>query len=196
MKNRTRLMRWVWAVILGIILVCISVVAAYNGILADGKDNIVMSMSITSPSFVQGSEIPVRHTCDGLNTSPSITWAGVPPGTKSLALIADDPDAPQMTWVHWVLYNIPATASGLPEDGSGKNLPAGTLQGTNDWHRTSYGGPCPPTGKHRYYFKLFALDCALPDLKNPTKAALEKAMHGHVLEQASLMGVYQRHAVR
>ena len=159
-----------------------------------------MGLSIMSPSFMQGSEIPARHTCDGLNTSPPIMWVGVPPGTKSLALIVDDPDAPdpaapQTTWVHWLLYNIPANTSELTESGAGKNLPAGTLQGVNDWHRTNYGGPCPPIGRHRYFFKLYALDSVLPDLKKPTKATLEKAMQGHVLAQSSLMGAYQRHAI-
>lgn len=159
-----------------------------------------MSMNIMSPSFVHGSEIPQRHTCDGMNSSPPLLWAGLPAATKSMALIVDDPDAPdpsapQMTWVHWLLYNIPATASGLTEGETEKNLPAGTLPGINDWHRTGYGGPCPPIGRHRYFFKLYALDCVLPNLKNPGKAALEKAMQGHVLEQSSLMGVYRRHAV-
>lgn len=159
-----------------------------------------MGLSIMSPSFMQGSEIPARHTCDGLNISPPIMWAGLPPGTKSLALIVDDPDAPdpaapQMTWVHWLLYNIPANTSELTESGAGENLPSGTLQGVNDWHRTSYAGPCPPIGRHRYFFKLYALDSVLPDLKKPTKASLENAMQGHVLAQSSLMGVYRRHAL-
>jgi len=158
-----------------------------------------MSMSIMSPSFMHGREIPARHTCDGLNTSPPILWLGVPSGSKSLALIVDDPDAPdpsapKMTWVHWLLYNIPVSATGLTEGVVANRLPAGTLQGINDWHSTGYGGPCPPIGRHRYFFKLYALDSVLTDLKKPTKAALEKAMQGHVLDQASLLGLYQRHA--
>lgn len=198
MKNRSLLVRWIWAAVLGILLIFISVVAAYNGVLTGGKDRLIMSMSIMSPAFMHGREIPERHTCDGLNTSPQIMWVGVPPGTKSLAMIVDDPDAPdpaapQMTWVHWVLYNIPANASGMAEGVTEKNLPAGTLQGVNDWHRTSYGGPCPPIGMHRYYFKLYALDRTLPDLKKPTKAVLEKAMQGHVLDQSSMVGMYRRH---
>ena len=161
-----------------------------------------MSMSITSPSFTQEREIPARYTCDGLNISPSITWVGVPSGAKSIALIVDDPDAPdpsapKMTWVHWLLYNIPASATGLLEGGAegraDKNLPSGTLQGVNDWHLSSYGGPCPPIGSHRYYFKLYALDRLLPDLRKPSKATLEKAMQGHLLEQSSLIGLYRRH---
>ena len=156
-----------------------------------------MSMSIMSPSFMHGHNIPPRHTCDDLNTSPPVQWSGVPAGTKSLALIVDDPDAPdpaapQMTWVHWLLYNIPVNATGLAEGIAEKNLPPGTLHGSNDWHHSNYGGPCPPVGTHRYFFKLYALDSVLPDLHKPTKAALEKAMQGHVLEISSLMGLYQR----
>lgn len=199
MKNRSLLLRWVWAAILGIVLICISVVAANTGMLSGDKEKIVMSMKILSPSFMHEREIPARHTCDGLNTSPPILWTDMPPGTKSLALIVDDPDAPdpsapKMTWVHWLLYNIPVSATGLTEGVAANQLPAVTLQGVNDWHSTGYGGPCPPIGRHRYFFKLYALDCVLPDLKKPTKAALEKAMQGHVLDQASLLGLYQRHA--
>ena len=123
--------------------------------------------------------------------------AGAPAGTKSLALIVDDPDAPdparpKMTWVHWVLYNLPADSRGLPEAVEPGGLPAGTLEGKNDWKRAGYGGPCPPIGRHRYFFKLFALDTVLPDLRTPTKAELEQAMQGHVLEKAELMGLYQK----
>jgi Raf kinase inhibitor-like YbhB/YbcL family protein len=157
-----------------------------------------MPLNIMSPSFTQNGAIPARHTCDGRDISPALAWTGVPAGTKSLALIADDPDAPdpdapKMTWVHWVLYNISPSASGLTEDISDNDLPDGTMQGVNDWHRTGYGGPCPPIGKHRYFFKLYALDTELPDLKHPAKAALEKAMRGHVIGQAELIGLYQRH---
>jgi Raf kinase inhibitor-like YbhB/YbcL family protein len=197
-KKISPFIRWIWAVILGVVLVFVSLVAAYTGILSGGKDHIVMSMSIMSPSFMHGRDIPDRHTCDGLNTSPPLMWVGIPPGTKSLALIVDDPDAPdpaapQTTWVHWVLYNIPANETGLAEGGTEKNIPAGTLHGVNDWHRSSYGGPCPPIGRHRYFFKLYALDKSLPDLKKPTRAILEKAMQNHVLDQSSMVGYYQRH---
>lgn len=156
-----------------------------------------MSMIISSPSFMHDRTIPARHTCDGPDISPPLAWSGVPAGAKSLALIVDDPDAPdpaapQRTWVHWVLYNITPDAGGLTEGVTAEDLPAGTLQGINDWRRTGYGGPCPPVGKHRYFFKLYALDTALPDLKKPAKAALEKAMQGHILAQAELIGLYQR----
>jgi Raf kinase inhibitor-like YbhB/YbcL family protein len=154
-------------------------------------------MHISSTAFSHKAEIPAKHTCQGANVSPALSWSDLPAGTKSLALIVDDPDAPdpaapRMTWVHWVLYNIPAQATGLSEGIAGKDLPPGTLEGVNDWKRTGYGGPCPPIGRHRYFHKLFALDAVLPDLEHPTKAALEKAMKGHVLGSAELMGSYQK----
>jgi Raf kinase inhibitor-like YbhB/YbcL family protein len=154
-------------------------------------------MQLTSPSFENQGEIPKKYTCDGEDVSPPLAWANVPEGTKSFALIVDDPDAPdpanpRMTWVHWVLYNIPATITSLPEAVKEKALPKGTLQGLNDWKKPGFGGPCPPLGKHRYFHKLYALDIVLPDLKQPTKAALEKAMEGHILFKAELVGLYQR----
>ncbi|OGS97210.1 MAG: phosphatidylethanolamine-binding protein [Gallionellales bacterium RBG_16_56_9] len=157
-----------------------------------------MTMTIQSPSFHNNGQIPVRHPCDGQNVSPALSWTSVPAGTKSLALIVDDPDAPdpaapRTTWVHWVLYNIPVTANGLPESIAAKDLPTGAMRGINDWRHTGYGGPCPPIGSHRYYHKLFALDVVLPDLKHPTKAVLEKAMQGHIIAQSSLIGLYRRH---
>jgi Raf kinase inhibitor-like YbhB/YbcL family protein len=156
-----------------------------------------MPLTLSSPGFATGSAIPPTYTCDGKDMSPVLTWAGAPAGTKSFALIVDDPDAPdpaapKMTWVHWVLYNLPATTDRLPEAVAPDQLPAGTKQGKNDWKQTGYGGPCPPIGRHRYFFKLYALDTILPDLKEPTKAALEQAMKGHVLDQVELMGTYQR----
>ncbi len=154
-------------------------------------------MKLTSSQFENQGEIPKKFTCDGEDISPPLAWSDVPAGTKSLALIVDDPDAPdpanpRMTWVHWVLYNIPATANALPEGVTSKDLPEGTLEGLNDWKKTGYGGPCPPIGKHRYFHKLYALDVVLPDLKKPTKAELEKAMKGHVIKQGELVGMYQR----
>jgi hypothetical protein len=154
-----------------------------------------MSMQITSTTFSHNGVIPKQYTCDGKDVSPPLSWSGVPANAKSLALIVDDPDAPdpkapKMTWVHWVLYNLPTTTTGLAE--AVKQLPAGTLEGTNDWGRTGYGGPCPPIGRHRYFHKLYALDSVLPDLKRPRKADLERAMKGHVLAEAVLIGTYQR----
>jgi Raf kinase inhibitor-like YbhB/YbcL family protein len=154
-------------------------------------------MTITSPVFVDQGEIPRIHTCDGGDSSPALAWAGMPPSCQSLALICDDPDAPdpaapRMTWVHWVLYNLPPSSTGLPESVAAAQLPQGTLEAVNDWKRTGYGGPCPPIGRHRYFFKLYALDVRLPDLNRPTKKQLEEAMQGHILEQATLMGTYQR----
>jgi Raf kinase inhibitor-like YbhB/YbcL family protein len=156
-----------------------------------------MTFTLTSPAFSHGGEIPSGHTCEGRDASPALTWSDFPAGTKSLALIVDDPDAPdpkapRMTWVHWVLYNLPASASSLPEAVSPAGLPAGTRQGQNDWQRTGYGGPCPPIGRHRYFHKLYALDVVLPDLGKPTKAQLEAAMKGHILAGAELVGTYQK----
>ena len=156
-----------------------------------------MPLSLRSPSFTHQGEIPSLYTCEGRDISPALTWSGQPAGTKSLALIVDDPDAPdpkapRMTWVHWVLYNLPPTADGLPEDVPARALPAGTREGLNDWKRSGYGGPCPPVGRHRYFCKLYALDTVLPDLGRPTKAALERAMQGHILAHAELVGTYAK----
>jgi len=153
--------------------------------------------SIVSSAFKAHGEIPARYTCDGADISPPLSWGGLPAGTKSLALILDDPDAPdpaapKMTWVHWVLYNIPPGATQLPEGVTADDLPMGTREGLNDWRRTGYGGPCPPTGRHRYFHQLYALDAVLPDLHQPTKAVLEKAMRGHILEWQELIGTYRR----
>jgi Raf kinase inhibitor-like YbhB/YbcL family protein len=155
------------------------------------------SFSLASPAFADGGEVPVAHTCEGEDRSYGLEWSGLPEGTRSLALIVDDPDAPdpaapRMTWVHWVLYDIPVSATGLAEAVSPDSLPAGTGQGLNDWKRTGYGGPCPPIGRHRYFNKLYALDVVLGDLGNPDKALLEQSMEGHVLGQAVLVGTYQK----
>ena len=156
-----------------------------------------MAFKITSPAFSHDGEIPSKFTCDGTDVSPALAWSGLPEETKSLALIVDDPDAPdpaapKMTWVHWVLYNIPPDATGLDEGVRTRDLPSGTNEGLNDWKRTGYGGPCPPIGRHRYFHKLYALDVILPDLGKTTKKDLEKAMEGHILEKAELTGTYQR----
>jgi Raf kinase inhibitor-like YbhB/YbcL family protein len=154
-------------------------------------------LQITSSAFEQGASIPRLYTCQGKDVSPPLSWSGVAADARSLALIVDDPDAPdpaapRMTWVHWVLYNMPPDTSGLSAGVAPTALPAGTLQGKNDWKRTGYGGPCPPVGRHRYFHKLYALDAMLPDLGHPTKDQLLKAMDGHVLAQAELVGTYQK----
>jgi hypothetical protein len=156
-----------------------------------------MPLSLTSPAFSSNGAIPKEFTCEGQDQAPALAWMGAPAGTKAFALIVDDPDAPdpkapKTTWVHWVLYDIPASATSLPKGASAKSLPAGTLEGVNDWKRTGYGGPCPPVGRHRYFFKLYALDATLGDLKSPNKAALEKAMQGHTVGQAELVGTYEK----
>jgi Raf kinase inhibitor-like YbhB/YbcL family protein len=156
-----------------------------------------MALAIKSAAFAPGGEIPTRYTCEGDDVSPPLEWSGVPPEAKSLALVVDDPDAPdpkapKMTYVHWVLYDIARDATGLPEAAGPATLPTGTREGVNDWHRTGYGGPCPPIGRHRYFFKVYALDTVLQDLKRPTKAKLLEAMKGHVLAEAQLMGTYEK----
>jgi len=156
-------------------------------------------MKIRSPAFAHNETIPRLYTCDDKDLSPALQWSEIPAEADSLVLIVDDPDAPdpaapKMTWVHWLLYNLPVTSQGLAEAVPPSSLPEGTLEGKNDWDRTGYGGPCPPIGRHRYFFKLYALDVPLPDLGTPTKTQLEQAMHGHVLAEATLMGTYQREA--
>src|ERR1017187_384799 len=156
-----------------------------------------MSLTIASPAFPHQGEIPGLFTCQGDDRSPPLVWSGTPAGTKSFVLIVDDPDAPdpaapKMTYVHWVLYNLPAESTSLAEGVRETALPPGTHGGLNDWRRTGYGGPCPPIGRHRYFFKLYALDTGLPDLNRPAKAKLEASMKGHILAQATLIGTYQR----
>jgi Raf kinase inhibitor-like YbhB/YbcL family protein len=156
-----------------------------------------VGLSLSSPAFAPGGEIPALFTCEGGDLSPALDWTGVPEAAQSLVLIMDDPDAPdpaapRMTWVHWVLYNLPPPTRGLPEGVAAKDLPAGTKQGTNDWKRTGYGGPCPPIGRHRYFHKLYALDTVLPDLGAAPKVRVEAAMKGHVIAQAELIGTYQK----
>jgi len=152
------------------------------------------TMHLTSPDFSAKGEIPTVHTCEGPDRAPGLAWTDAPAASKSFVLIVDDPDAPdpaapKMTWVHWVAFNLPASARAVAAGGT---VPAGALDGLNDWKRTGWRGPCPPIGRHRYFFKLYALDTMLPDLKRPTKAQVEKAMHGHVLAQAELVGTYQK----
>ena len=156
-----------------------------------------MALILSSPAFRNMGGIPRQHSCDGADVSPALQWRGVPAEARSLVLIMDDPDAPdpaapRMTWVHWLLYNLPPSTTGLAEGIVSQQLPSGTLEGKNDWKRPGYGGPCPPIGRHRYFHKLYALDTLLPDLRSPTKAQLEAAMHGHVIASAELVGTYQR----
>jgi len=154
-----------------------------------------MALRLTSTSFADEAEIPVTHTCEGNDLSPPLSWIDAPAGTKSFALTLDDPDAPdprapEIRWVHWVLYNLPPDLKQLKEGVT--SLPAGALEGRNGWGATGYRGPCPPIGRHRYFHKLYALDLVLPDLRTPDEAALEKAMQGHILAQATLLGTYQK----
>lgn len=156
-----------------------------------------MDFTIRSAAFEDGGEIPAAHTCEGQDTSPPLEWSGVPEGARSLALVVDDPDAPdpkapKTTWVHWVMFDLPPTSGALPAAARADDLPAGARQGTNDWHRTGYGGPCPPIGRHRYFFKLYALDTTIGELRPPTKASLEAAMKRHVIAEARLMGTYAK----
>jgi len=198
MKNRTKL----WTLVsIGILL---SVVFCGNENQADTKgeqkmakaqESEMKNIEISSPAFLEGDTIPVKFTCDGTDVSPALTWSAPPEGTKSLALICDDPDAPRGTWVHWVLFNIPPTITGLPEavvidkDESIK----GALEGVTDFGNNTYGGPCPPRGPaHRYYFKIYAMDQILELTEKATKADVEKAMKGHILAMGQLMGTYKR----
>lgn len=153
-------------------------------------------LSLGSSAFAHNTPLPRRYTAEGEDISPPLEWSGAPPGTRSFALIVDDPDAPdprapQRTWVHWVLHDLPADAHSLPADAASHGLPAGTRQGLNDWNRTGYGGPSPPVGRHRYFFKLYALDTLLPNLDRPTKAQLMTAMQGHILAEGELVGTYE-----
>lgn len=157
-----------------------------------------MPFELTSPAFTNGGAIPTKYTCEGEDVSPALAWQDLPAGTRSLVLIVDDPDAPdpaapKMTWVHWVLFDLPPGSTGLPEGaGSGEALPEGARSGRNDWKRAGYGGPCPPIGRHRYFHKLYALDRKLSLTGQPSKQEVESAMHGHVLATAELIGTYEK----
>ncbi|MFN0039836.1 MAG: YbhB/YbcL family Raf kinase inhibitor-like protein [Burkholderiales bacterium] len=156
-----------------------------------------MTLSLSSSAFLQEGHIPRLYTCQGNDVSPPLHWSGVPENTASLVLIVDDPDAPdpaapRMTWVHWLLYNLPPTATALPQSVAPHELPEGTREGVTDFGRTSYGGPCPPIGRHRYFHKLYALDIVLPELGAPRKTDIEQAMKGHIIEHAVLVGTYEK----
>lgn len=157
------------------------------------SEEATMSLTLSSSAFTDGAAIPALYTCEGNDTSPPLAWTDPPAGTRSLALISDDPDAPGKTWVHWVLYNLPPSARMLPAGvPTTQELPDGARQGVTDFGRTGYGGPCPPSGTHRYYFKLYALDTMLALSSEATKAQVESAMKGRILAQTQLMGTYRR----
>jgi Raf kinase inhibitor-like YbhB/YbcL family protein len=156
-----------------------------------------MPFTLSSPAFAPNGPIPSKYTCEGADISPPLEWSGAPNGTRSFALIVDDPDAPdpakpQRVYVHWVVYNIPGSTTSLPENASKTGLPPGAMQGTNDFGKQAYGGPCPPIGRHRYFFKLYAIDTQLKGLVNPTKAQLESAIRGHTLDNTQLIGTYEK----
>ena len=154
-------------------------------------------MKITSPAFKHGEEIPTLYTCEGSDISPPLVWSDVPPEAKSLVLIVDDPDAPdpgapKMVWIHWVLYNLDPTSTGVKENVTGLEVPTGTEYGTNSWNKDGYGGPCPPIGRHRYFFKLYALSIKIGSLEDPTIDMVKQAMEDHIITEATLMGTYQK----
>jgi Raf kinase inhibitor-like YbhB/YbcL family protein len=164
---------------------------------AGREETQIMGLTLTSTAFAHQEAIPEKFTCEGQDVSPDLRWEGVPANARSLVLVVDDPDAPdpanpRTTFVHWVVYDIPPATTGLPEGVQAADLPAGARQGTNDWHRVGYGGPCPPIGRHRYFHKLFALDVVLGDIGAPTKQALEVAMQGHVVARGELVGTYEK----
>jgi Raf kinase inhibitor-like YbhB/YbcL family protein len=164
-------------------------VALPTQVSAAEKGDQTMAFEITSPAFAPGEHIPTKYTCDGEDISPPLHWSDPPDGTRSFALISDDPDAPVGTWVHWVLFNLPAKTRDLPEQA---DPPAGSQDGQNSWKRLGYGGPCPPSGTHRYFFKLYALDTVLNLAAGANKEQLLQAMEGHILGQTEVMGVYSR----
>jgi hypothetical protein len=152
-----------------------------------------MDIQITSPVFEDGGEIPEKYTCDDLDVSPPLEWIDVPENTKTIAIVCDDPDAPMKTWIHWIIFNIPGDVTGLPENvPPEKELENGAKQGMNDFHKVGYGGPCPPSGTHRYFFKIYALDITLDLPAGVSKSHLMIAMEGHVISESHLMGTYTR----
>lgn len=177
-------------------LVALVVALAPLSALATAGDP-TMNFELTSTAFADGEEIPERHTCEGEDVSPPLRWSAPPEGTRSLVLIVEDPDAPdpkapRMTWVHWVVVDLPPEARALPEAVAPEALPGAARFGRNDWKRGRYGGPCPPIGRHRYFHKLYALDVELLDLKSPTRSEVLKAIEGHVLAQTELVATYEK----
>ena len=178
-------------VILPLLLFCSCKDSEQADLGAEGGKN--MEIKITSSAFENGGMIPAKYTCDGADVSPPLQWDTVPEGTKSIALICDDPDAPMGTWVHWVLFNMPAEANELAENiPAEETLPNGAMQGVSDFGRIGYGGPCPPGGTHRYFFKVYALDTKVDLQAGADKRQLLKAMEGHILSQGQLIGKYKR----
>ena len=157
------------------------------------KEDCLMSLKLNSQAFDDGGLIPVKYTCDGEDISPSLSWSELSDGTRSLALIMDDPDAPAGTWVHWILYDLPPSSDGVDENmARSRDVPGGGSQGSNSWNRLGYGGPCPPSGTHRYIIRLYALDSVLALGPGAEKAKLVQAMEGHVLDRGQLLGLYSR----
>lgn len=193
MRRRSR---WpIWEVLL------FAVLLGFGGFMFAGDGDVhgetAKPFTLTSSDFEPGGAIPTEYTCEGRDIAPALAWSGVPPGTRSLALVLNDPDAPNpaaptRTWVHWVLYDLPPQATGLPAGVDSRSLPAGTREGKNDWGRTGYGGPCPPIGRHRYFHKLYALNVVLPDLGQPSEGELLAAMKGHVIAETQLIGTYKK----
>ena len=186
------MMRRLWIVPILLTLVCSC--SSRNAYTASKGKAGKMSIQVTSAAFNEGGSIPAKYTCDGINVSPPLKWASIPDTTKSIALIVDDPDAPRGDWVHWVVYDLPASLRELPEKvpPDEKILGNGGRQGATDFGKIGYGGPCPPSGTHRYFFKVYALDKLLGLAPGATKAQLLKAMEGHVLAEGQLMGKYKR----
>ena len=181
----------IWATFVTLVIGSCGPSSSSTALPTEGRQ--AMAFGLKSSAFAQGEPIPTQYTCDGDDVSPPLAWADPPEGTASFALIGDDPDAPAGTWVHWVLYNLPADARSLQEAvPSDAQLPDGSLHGQNSWRRLGYGGPCPPSGTHRYFLKLYALDMALDLASGANKDSVLKAMEGHILGQAQLMGVYSR----
>lgn len=196
MKKKTKHQKYdsrVWVPSVAALTFFCAVLMVTSGLYAEEK----MEFTLKSKAFTDGGEIPAKYTCKGEDMAAPLEWAGVPEEARSLVLIVDDPDAPdpkapKMTWVHWVLYNIPPDTSGLPEGVAPADLPPGTKEGLNDWKRTGYGAPCPPIGRHRYFHKLYALDTVLKEMDRPTKAQIEAAMRGHIIAEAELVGTYEK----
>lgn len=174
-------------------LIAVLIMVCPLSVNAETKGGSEMKISVLSSAFTEGGMIPRQFTCDGANISPAISWSTLPEGTKSIAIIADDPDAPAGTWVHWLLYNLPPDLKGLPENIPAKEtLASGGMHGMTDFHRIGYGGPCPPSGTHRYFFKVYALDTVLDLFPGAIKKRLLNAFEGHVLAEGELMGRYRR----